>query len=244
MRLSLPAAKRWHSGWGSYPGHRGQDFGWGAGDQVVAAAPGRVVEVYGRGGHNGGFGNRVVIQHTSSAYTTYNHLATGTITVSVGQTVTRGQLIARMGSTGKSTAKHLHFELELGGRGAAYRVDPAPYYNRDLPGTPVINNQQAAKPAVTSSSPATVADVSEEDDMARNSGVYWEAKSLGANTIIYAIFNTESGYWHEYSNGTGKGAMPSAYNNALATALFTPSWAQVTESHAKELKRACAEVRG
>lgn len=133
--LTLPAAKVWHSGWDEPRGHKGQDFGWGAGDQVLAAAPGVVVEVYGGGGYNGGWGNRVVISHGGKNYTTYNHLATGTIGVGAGDLVARGQHIATMGSTGLSTAKHLHFELELGGRGAGYRTDPEPYYTADLPGT-------------------------------------------------------------------------------------------------------------
>lgn len=147
MKLTLPAAKAWSIGWWGYPGHKGQDYGWGDGDQVLAAAPGTVVEVYGGGGDNGGFGNRVVIQHAPDVYTTYNHLATGTILVSVGQSLSRGQRLATMGATGRATGKHLHFELELGGRGPAYRVDPAPYFTRDLPGTLPDGRPAQIKPA-------------------------------------------------------------------------------------------------
>lgn len=134
-KLTLPAAKKWHSGWGEPAGHKGQDTGWGDGEEVLAAAPGTVVEIYSGGGYNGGWGNRVVISHGGNNYTTYNHLASGSILVRNGQTVSRGQRIATMGNTGESTAKHLHFELEVGGRGSGYRVDPEPYYNKDLPGT-------------------------------------------------------------------------------------------------------------
>lgn len=147
MRLTLPAAKWWHIGWMGYPGHKGQDTGWGSGDRVVAAAPGTVVEVYKGGGYNGGFGNRIVLEHAPGVYTTYNHLLTGSILLRGGATVARGQEIARMGSTGLSTAKHLHFELELGGRGPAYRVDPAPYFSRDLPGTLPEQRPAQTRPA-------------------------------------------------------------------------------------------------
>lgn len=77
-----------------------------------------------------------------------------------------------------------------------------------------------------------------EDEMARNSGIYWDA---GGNNWVYAVFNTMSGFWHEFSNG--KGAMPADYNNALAGAMYTPSWAKVTKGHAAVIKEACTAVR-
>lgn len=111
--------------------HSGQDYGWGSGDQARAAAPGRVIYVYRDGGYNQGWGNRVIVEHAPGVRTTYNHLANGTVVVNVGDTVTAGQLIGTMGTTGKVTAKHLHFELYING----VRVDPEPYFSRHLPGT-------------------------------------------------------------------------------------------------------------
>lgn len=139
IRLSNPCPNGWQSrGWVNGK-HRGIDYGWYNADpaksrQVFAAAPGKVVSVYGKGDYNQGWGNRVEIRHTDRTVTTYNHLATGTIKVKVGQVVAAGTYIGQMGNTGITTGISLHFELYIDGN----RVDPAPYFTKDLPGTPVI----------------------------------------------------------------------------------------------------------
>lgn len=114
--------------WGSYAGHKGLDYGFLKADpartqQVYAAYAGTVVSVYGGGDYNGGWGNRIIVEHAPGVRTTYNHLKTGTILVSQGQHVTTGQKLATMGATGKVTGVHLHWELYLNGE----RVDPRPY---------------------------------------------------------------------------------------------------------------------
>lgn len=124
--------------WGSYAGHKGLDYGFLKADpartqQVYAAYAGTVVSVYGGGGYNEGWGNRVIIEHAPGVRTTYNHLKTGTILVSQGQRVATGQKIATMGMTGKVTGVHLHWELYLNG----VRVDPKPYREgKAIPGVP------------------------------------------------------------------------------------------------------------
>lgn len=113
--------------------HRGLDYGWGQGKQIYAAADGVVESVY-DGGPNAwgqGWGNRVVIRHNARTATTYNHIASGTIGVSVGDSVSVGQQIATMGETGLTFGIHLHFELYVDGE----RVDPLPYFSQDLPGS-------------------------------------------------------------------------------------------------------------
>lgn len=90
--------------------HRGQDFAGGCGANVLASAGGIVVFA---GWHPYGGGNRVEIEHTSGLKTTYNHLSS--IRVSTGQQVSRGQVIAGVGTTGASTGCHLHFEVEFHG---------------------------------------------------------------------------------------------------------------------------------
>lgn len=144
MRLILPANQQMHNGFRPYgdPGgrHSGQDYGWASGDVVKAAADGVVVSAYGGGGYNGGWGNRIIVEHAPGVRTTYNHLAPGTLTVKAGDRVSAGQKLGIMGTTGKVTGKHLHFELYLAG----VRVDPAPYFSTALPGT-------AAAPAVAAS---------------------------------------------------------------------------------------------
>lgn len=78
---------------------------------AVAASDGGVVLV--AGWSNVGYGNNVVIDHGNGYTTLYAHFSN--IYVSVGQTVSRGQLIGQMGSTGRSTGTHLHLEIRYKG---------------------------------------------------------------------------------------------------------------------------------
>lgn len=97
--------------------HEGIDFANDWGTQVVAAARGKVIFA----GVNGPYGLQVMIQHKPNLVTTYAHLSK--IEVKVGQSVEKGERIGRMGSTGRSTGPHLHYEVHVDGRA----VDPATY---------------------------------------------------------------------------------------------------------------------
>lgn len=140
MFLTSPAPWGWESrGWveGS---HRGIDYGWynaniAGSRRVVAAAPGRVVEVYSLGGFNQGWGNRVVIEHNPRSKTTYSHGATGTLVVKVGDMVARGQLLHTMGQTGTANGIHSHFELYVDN----VRLNPQTFFTQNIPGTPVTS---------------------------------------------------------------------------------------------------------
>jgi murein DD-endopeptidase MepM/ murein hydrolase activator NlpD len=90
--------------------HRGQDFVAQCGTSVLAAASGTVTFA---GWHQFGGGNRVVIDHGNGLETTYNHLSS--FNVKVGQTVSRGDVVALSGTTGASTGCHLHFEVQVNG---------------------------------------------------------------------------------------------------------------------------------
>lgn len=97
--------------------HRGIDVGAPTGTPVLAAGPGRVL----RSGVAGEYGVLVAIDHGNNAETRYAHLSRTLVTA--GETVTRGQVIGEVGSTGLSTGPHLHFELRIDGE----PVDPAPW---------------------------------------------------------------------------------------------------------------------
>ena len=101
------------SGWGF---HGGIDivtgYGNSSGVPVVAAASGTVVTAI-RG--YSGYGHTVVIDHGGGLRTRYAHMQPGSLTVYVGQKVSMGQQIGRIGSTGNSTGPHLHFEVLLNG---------------------------------------------------------------------------------------------------------------------------------
>ena len=88
--------------------HSGVDIANHDGPDVVAAARGTVVTA---GWNAGGYGNYVMIDHGNGYKTLYGHMVTGSIVVQAGQVVKQGQKIGRMGSTGRSTGTHLHFEI-------------------------------------------------------------------------------------------------------------------------------------
>jgi murein DD-endopeptidase MepM/ murein hydrolase activator NlpD len=91
----------------SYEFHAGMDIDGDRGDIIVAPANGIVV----KSGWQGGYGRLIEIDHGNGLTTRYGHLAK--LEVEVGDTVTRGQLIGLVGSTGRSTGPHLHYELRL-----------------------------------------------------------------------------------------------------------------------------------
>lgn len=89
-------------------GYNGVDYGMPVGTELYAAAGGTVI-ISKNSGYNGGYGNYVVIQHPNNTQTVYGHMSRTIVTV--GQTVTRGQIIGYSGNTGNSTGPHLHFEV-------------------------------------------------------------------------------------------------------------------------------------
>lgn len=94
----------------TYEFHPGMDIDGERGDLVVAPANGTVIKA----GWTGGYGNMLEIDHGNGLTTRYGHLSK--IEAAVGDTITRGQLVAYIGSTGRSTGPHLHFELRLNDR--------------------------------------------------------------------------------------------------------------------------------
>jgi len=97
--------------------HEGIDLGAAYGSPIAAAAAGVVIYA----GWEGGYGNLVVIDHGGGLATAYGHQSR--IAVSVGQSVSQGETIGYVGSTGHSTGPHLHFEVRVNGQA----VDPLGY---------------------------------------------------------------------------------------------------------------------
>lgn len=96
--------------------HKGIDIGAAMGAPILAASDGVVTEA---GWTDGGYGNIVELKHPDGTLTLYAH--TSRVLVSKGDTVKRGDVIAEVGSTGRSTGPHLHFEVQPDGKTA---VDP------------------------------------------------------------------------------------------------------------------------
>ena len=97
--------------------HKGIDLAANRGVAIFAAASGKVTYA----GYDGDYGYNVVIDHGNGFSTRYAHASA--LCVSKGQTVSQGDMIAAVGSTGYSTGNHLHFEVIVNGT----RVNPAPY---------------------------------------------------------------------------------------------------------------------
>jgi murein DD-endopeptidase MepM/ murein hydrolase activator NlpD len=94
--------------------HHGTDYRGKRGTPVLAAGNGTVIFA----GHRGGYGRVVFIDHGNGVITRYAHLKR--IEVKVGDTLTAGQQLGQLGSSGRTTGAHLHFEVRLTGRS----VDP------------------------------------------------------------------------------------------------------------------------
>lgn len=110
--------------------HEGVDFDPGFGTPVRAIATGVVVETDNPGWT--ALGIHVAIQHVIDGQTVtsvYGHMQAGSMPVQVGDTVSAGQLIGLVGSTGASTGAHLHFEIRIGG---SVPVDPSAWMHSRL----------------------------------------------------------------------------------------------------------------
>ena len=101
--------------------HKGVDICAKSGTSIYAVADGRVVF----SGWNGDYGNCVIIEHENGMRTLYAHAKQ--LCCSVGDTVSQGEIIALVGTTGQSVGNHVHFEVKINGK----NVDPAPYIGLD-----------------------------------------------------------------------------------------------------------------
>lgn len=116
-RVSSPFGYRIHPIFHVRKMHTGVDMSAGMGTPIKVADSGTVIQA----GWRGGYGKCVVISHGNGVATLYAHQSV--LLVSVGDTVKRGQVIGKVGSTGYSTGAHLHFEVRVNGS----PVDPMRY---------------------------------------------------------------------------------------------------------------------
>lgn len=116
-RISSSFGMRQHPVLGFTHVHRGIDFAAPTGTPVVAASNGVVAAI----GQRGGYGRTVELQHPGGTETLYAHLSAFAPGLAPGQQVRQGQMIGRVGSTGRSTGPHLHYEIIQAGR----QVNPA-----------------------------------------------------------------------------------------------------------------------
>lgn len=108
-RVSSDYGTRMHPTLGVQKFHNGVDFAAASGTPILAAYSGNVVAA----SYNSSMGNYVMIDHGDGLYTIYMHASK--LYVSSGQSVSKGDQIAAVGSTGRSTGPHLHFSVRLNG---------------------------------------------------------------------------------------------------------------------------------
>lgn len=127
--FSSPYGMRIHPIYGTGRMHAGCDISAPTGTPIYATAAGTVIT----SGWLGGYGNTIEIEHGSGLTTLYGHCSE--LLVPAGTSVRKGQLVARVGSTGASTGPHCHYEVHIGGSA----IDPAPYLKEKEAPRPVAN---------------------------------------------------------------------------------------------------------
>ena len=143
LPLGLPASGRISSGYGMrnspFSGkrrmHKGIDIASVSNGIVESTAPGKVK----RAGYSAGYGKTVVIQHKNGLETLYGHL--NKILVQAGDKVCRGQQIGQLGSTGRSTGPHLHYEVRVRG----HAKNPRPFLEFPVLTLPLIDDGEGEK---------------------------------------------------------------------------------------------------
>lgn len=119
-RISSPFGYRIHPITGVYSLHKGTDMVSAKNTPILAANSGKVSKAYNY--VNGGYGKYIIIDHGGGYVTLYAHC--NEVLVKKGDVVTKGQQIAKVGTTGNSTGYHLHFEIRINGTA----VDPMDYF--------------------------------------------------------------------------------------------------------------------
>ena len=111
-RLSSGFGRRRHPILGYTKMHRGVDFAASSGTPVYAGGNGTITSI----GRNGGYGRYIRIRHNGRYSTAYGHMRRFARGMTRGKRVRQGQIIGYVGSSGRSTGPHLHYEVLLGGR--------------------------------------------------------------------------------------------------------------------------------
>jgi len=130
VRFGSSFGSRFHPILGIVRPHEGIDLTAPMGTNIYATADGVVIEA---GFRTGGFGKKVLIDHGYGYQTLYGHC--DEVLVEPGQRIKRGEVIAKVGSTGLSKSPHLHYEVHVNG----HPENPINYYSNDLSATEYEN---------------------------------------------------------------------------------------------------------
>ena len=134
VRLTSGYGMRWHPVLGGRRAHKGIDLAGATGTPVHATADG----VVGRADWFSSYGLYVSLEHGGNIETRYGHMSR--LNVAAGQQVHKGDIIGYVGTTGRSTGPHLHYEVRIAGES----VNPIPYMQADEVRVAVANTDPAA----------------------------------------------------------------------------------------------------
>lgn len=134
MSLSSSYGMRVHPITGKVARHNGIDIPAPHGTPIYATADG----IVGRAQRLGGYGNYVEIEHGNAIQTRYGHMSS--YIVRPGQQVKKGEIVGYVGSTGRSTGNHLHYEVRIEGA----PVNPMPFCRQDSMAIAAITGDKAA----------------------------------------------------------------------------------------------------
>ncbi|WP_375326902.1 M23 family metallopeptidase [Candidatus Tisiphia endosymbiont of Nemotelus uliginosus] len=133
MRISSHYGMRNHPTLGYSKAHKGVDFAAPTGTPIYAAGNGVITEI----GWKSGYGKWVQIKHSQTLSTSYAHASNFAKNLKVGSTVKQGQVIAYVGSTGRATGPHLHYEIKIAGKNVN------PMHVKTTPGVELTGNKLA-----------------------------------------------------------------------------------------------------
>lgn len=170
---------------------------------IYAAQSGTVAEA----GSHSSMGNYVKIKHGNSGIqTTYMHMVTGSVQVKKGDKVGKGQLIGKMGTTGRSTGVHLHFEIRLNGKAQ----DPGPYFKKDFKAS--CGSDWDGEPAGDSANAQNdTTDVEISSDSTSSSGECCDTSSSSGTTESSGEYCPDGIVVKAGSNNTGHNKDPKNY---------------------------------
>ncbi|MCA5891905.1 peptidoglycan DD-metalloendopeptidase family protein [Isoptericola sp. NEAU-Y5] len=198
--------------------HLGQDMSAKKGTKIRAVAPGTVIKA----GATPGFGQVVVIKHKvsgKSVYSVYGHVIDGNKYVKKGKKVKRGQRIADVGSSGTSTAPHLHLEIWKGAyKGSGDATDPIPWmkkYGASLTAGAAWANKRTVPRSCTYYTTTRV-------NLRSGPGTgYRILKTVNINRKMSAKPGAGSGVWRKVRYGGTTGWMHASYVSPSLTSLGT-----------------------
>ncbi|UCM93237.1 MAG: peptidoglycan DD-metalloendopeptidase family protein [Rickettsia endosymbiont of Cimex lectularius] len=159
VRVSSHYGNRHHPTLGYTKMHKGVDFAAPTGTPIYAAGNGVITEI----GWKSGYGKFVQIKHSQNLSTAYAHASNFAKNLKLGSIVKQGQVIAYVGSTGRTTGPHLHYEVKIGGKNIN------PMHVKSTPGIELVGKQLAKFKQFKSNVRSLSSELDNKSEVAENS---------------------------------------------------------------------------